>query len=254
MTINNFAKQNTKPKEACVFLLHVLLQLTVILGLTSRIANAQSCRWDGTAPLCSGSCNANETELTRLGSIPDFWVPPFVYQNPPFGANCVTGTKALCCASVGTHCRWDGTAPFCAGSCRGDEVPTTPPAGSSSGAACLTGSKVYCCSKLGTTGQPLVAANCSYGPGTCAPSYVWREAAPNDHVCVTPQVRDQTRNDNAQAAARRSPTGGPYGPDTCLSGFVWREAFSGDHVCVIPQTRAQAAQDNSAAGQRNACP
>ena len=224
-----------------------------LFTLDIPLAAAQSCRWDGTAPFCSGSCGANETELTRLGSIPDFWVSPFVNQNPPFGSNCVTGTKALCCSSQGRSCRWDGTAPFCSGSCRGDETQTTPPDGSSSGASCWTGSKVYCCSKIGVSGQPLVAADCSYGPDTCAQGFVWREAVPNDHACVAPQVRDQTRSDNTQAGARRSPNGGPYGPDTCLAGFVWREAFSGDHVCVTPQARSQAAQDNGWSRVRDAC-
>jgi hypothetical protein len=103
-------------------------------------------------------------------------------------------------------------------------------------------------------GQQAVASHCSYGPGTCAQGFVWREANPRDHVCVTPQVRDQTRRDNAQAAARRSPNGGPYGPDTCTQGFVWREAFSGDHICVTPQAREQAVRDNNAVRDRNACP
>jgi hypothetical protein len=216
---------------------------------------AQSCRWDGTAPFCSGSCGDNEMEMTDLGSIPDFWVPPFVYVNPPFGSNCVTGTKALCCSSPGHSCRWSGTAPFCNGQCQGDETQAQPPQGSSSGNPCWTGSKVYCCKKIGTTGQPLVVEkDCTYGPGTCTQGYVWREANPSDHVCVTPQVRDQTHSDNAAAAARRSPTGGAYGPDTCISGYVWREAFPGDHVCVTAQAKSEAAQDNHWANVRNACP
>ncbi|WP_141398083.1 hypothetical protein [Nitrosomonas ureae] len=106
---------------------------------------------------------------------------------------------------------------------------------------------------IGSTGQPLTENNCSYGPDTCVQGFVWREAGPNDYVCVTPQVRDQTRADNAQANARRSPNGGLYGPDTCLSGYVWREAFPGDHVCVTPETRTQAAEDNTHASARDAC-
>jgi hypothetical protein len=91
-----------------------------------------------------------------------------------------------------------------------------------------------------------------FGPDTCLNGFVWREAVPADHVCVTPDVRTQAAADNAQAAARRSPTGGPYGPDTCLQGYVWREAVAGDHVCVTPPTRDQARNDNlSAAARRN---
>ena len=229
----------------------VLLAIEVIVPS----AAAQSCRWDGTAPLCSGSCGGGETEMTRLGGLPDFWIPPFVNANPPFGSNCATGTKALCCSTPGRSCRWDGTAPFCEGSCGNGETASTPPAGSSSGAGCVTGSKAYCCkSNTGTTRQPLVARNCASGPGTCAQGYVWREAGSGDHTCVTPQARSQSRSDNAQAASRRNPRGGPYGPDTCLAGFVWREAFPGDHVCVPPRTRDQAAQDNHWRAVRNACP
>lgn len=93
-------------------------------------------------------------------------------------------------------------------------------------------------------------AVCDYGPNTCLPGFVWREASPTDHVCVTGATRDQTRNDNNLANQRRSPTGGAYGPDTCLPGFVWREAFAGDHVCVLGATRTQAAADNAQASAR----
>lgn len=93
-------------------------------------------------------------------------------------------------------------------------------------------------------------AVCDYGPDTCLPGYVWREASPTDHVCVTRATRDQARIDNGLADQRRSPTGGAYGPDTCLPGFVWRDAFPGDHVCVPGATRTQAAADNSQASAR----
>jgi hypothetical protein len=234
--------------------LRIIASACAIWTSVVSFAVAQQCRWDGTAPFCSGSCNGGETELTRLDGIPDFWVPPFVTVNPPFGSNCATGTKALCCRTPGRSCRFDGTAPFCSGSCRAGEVQSQPPPGSSSGASCVTGHKVYCCS-VGTVSQPLTGArNCAFGAGTCIQGFVRREASPTDHVCVTPQVRQQAKDDNRQAPARRSRTGGPFGPDTCVSGFVWREAFSGDHVCVTPGTRAQAAQDNRWAGVRNACP
>jgi hypothetical protein len=79
---------------------------------------------------------------------------------------------------------------------------------------------------------------------------VWREADDWDWVCVTPTVRTQTRDDNARAGERRSPTGGAYGADTCLRGFVWRDAFPGDRICVTPATRTQAANDNAQAQSR----
>ncbi|QND44652.1 hypothetical protein HB780_02380 (plasmid) [Rhizobium lusitanum] len=91
-----------------------------------------------------------------------------------------------------------------------------------------------------------------YGPDTCKDGFVWRELIPNDHVCVTPQTRQQGQNDNAQAMQRRNPAGGPYGPDTCKQGFVWRELTPNDHVCVTPQTRQQGRDDNAQAAQRRA--
>lgn len=86
--------------------------------------------------------------------------------------------------------------------------------------------------------------------GRCLQGYVWREASPTDHVCVTGQTRTLTRQENQLAASRRSPTGGPYGPDTCLQGFVWREAYPGDHVCVTGDRRTAARADNEQAANR----
>jgi hypothetical protein len=90
----------------------------------------------------------------------------------------------------------------------------------------------------------------AYGPDTCIQGYVWREAQPSDHVCVSPNIRDDTANENAAAAQNVEPGGGAYGPNTCKQGFVWREAFSGDVVCVTPGVRSQAAKDNAAAQSR----
>ena len=95
----------------------------------------------------------------------------------------------------------------------------------------------------------LVSATC-YGSNTCLEGYVWRQANPTDYVCVTPAVRSQTAQDNAAAASRINPNGGPYGPNTCLNGYVWREAFTNDQVCVLPATRTEAANDNAQAADR----
>lgn len=97
-------------------------------------------------------------------------------------------------------------------------------------------------------------AQSEYGPDTCRQGYVWREAFPGDHVCVSPDTRTQAARDNRQAAARRESNGGAYGPDTCRQGYVWREASPDDHVCVTPETRAQAAADNAQAAARRASP
>jgi hypothetical protein len=103
----------------------------------------------------------------------------------------------------------------------------------------------------GVAGNQATVTISSSFPDRCLQGYVWREANASDHVCVTPLTRARTAQDNAAAASRRSPTGGPFGPDTCLQGFVWREAFAGDHVCVTGQTRQQARDDNAAASRRN---
>lgn len=93
-----------------------------------------------------------------------------------------------------------------------------------------------------------------YGPDTCKPGFVWREAVPDDHVCVAPPTRDATAEQNRRADANRAPDGGASGPDTCRQGLVWREAFAGDHVCVAPEVRQHSADDNSLAASRRAEP
>ncbi len=88
----------------------------------------------------------------------------------------------------------------------------------------------------------------------CRPGFVWREAEPEDHVCVLPEVRQQAADDNRQADARRNSSGGDYGADTCSAGYVWREAFTNDHVCVSTETREEVQLDNSKARGRRAPP
>jgi serine/threonine protein kinase len=81
----------------------------------------------------------------------------------------------------------------------------------------------------------------------CPSGYVWRQAIPSDHVCVTPTARAVVAHENELAASRRNPAGGPYGVNTCLQGYVWREAFSGDEVCVLPGDRTVTQQQNATA-------
>jgi Domain of unknown function (DUF4185) len=92
----------------------------------------------------------------------------------------------------------------------------------------------------------------SFGPDTCRAGFVWREAIPDDHVCVTPRARLATQQQNAEADARRAPKGGAFGLDTCLQGFVWRGAYDQDHVCVTSGERSATAADNAAANARRA--
>lgn len=134
--------------------------LCSVLTLLVLPVSAQTCRWDGTAPWCAGECGRGESEVLRTSDLPEHWKNAYpIVQNTNFGASCTVGSKALCCpASPGRECRWDGTAPFCDGSCGQGETEGSPPPGSLNGAACVTGSKKYCCrtgSATGVTRQPL---------------------------------------------------------------------------------------------------
>ena len=104
-------------------------------------------------------------------------------------------------------------------------------------------------SLLAGASVPASAAG-DHGPLTCLDGYVWRQATPQDHVCVTPAVRALTARDNVLASSRRSTTPGTFGPDLCAPGYVWREAVPGDHVCVTPATWQQVHEDNLTAGAR----
>ena len=84
-----------------------------------------------------------------------------------------------------------------------------------------------------------------FGPYMCHTPYVWRNAFPNDFVCVTPQTSQEAAADDAAAASRLSPD-----HVNCIYGFVWRGAIPSDHVCVTPSTRQQVADDNAQAAAR----
>lgn len=137
-------------------------------------------------------------------------------RNDPSIVGCVNNAASFRGSSAGPACNWivSAQAPFCGGS-------------------------------LGTS-----SLNPTLGPTTCISGFVWRVARPSDLVCVTPEIREQTAEENRLAAQRRAPAGGPFGPATCLSGFVWRGAFDGDVVCVLPGSRDQAQADNAAAPSR----
>ncbi len=64
------------------------------------------------------------------------------------------------------------------------------------------------------------AAPLPYGPDTCMQGFVWREARSGDTVCVTPDVRSSTAQENAQSRQNVEPNGGAYGPTTCKQGLV----------------------------------
>jgi hypothetical protein len=89
-----------------------------------------------------------------------------------------------------------------------------------------------------------------HGPLTCLDGYVWRQATPRDHVCVTPEVRAQAAQDNALAPSRAGAASAGLAPGLCAPGYVWREAVPGDQVCVTPATWQQVHDDNRTAGWR----
>jgi hypothetical protein len=79
----------------------------------------------------------------------------------------------------------------------------------------------------------------------CKSGFVWREARPNDFVCVMPAQRSEAKAQNANGPNNVQPGGGPYGPTTCRQGYVWREAWDGDTVCVTPTERQKAKNENA---------
>jgi len=108
----------------------------------------------------------------------------------------------------------------------------------------------------------MVGDGSSLSDPRCISGYVWRQAGPNDLVCVTPAVRAQTAAENrdwpTHVVSQTVTTCATYicrmnGGHTasvlpqkypCRIGFVYREAFAGDYVCVTPAAHAQALSDN----------
>lgn len=141
-------------------------------------------------------------------------------RNDPSVVACAYATLAVRGGAGGGVCRWivGGQAPSCFASLATRSLSTRAAGGTLSA----------------------VADRCRQG-------FVWREARPDDHVCVTPSTRSDTRDENTRAVERRAPHGGPFGPETCLVGFVWRDAYASDRVCVTPDRRRRASDDNAAA-------
>jgi hypothetical protein len=80
----------------------------------------------------------------------------------------------------------------------------------------------------------------------CLSGFVWRDAAANDGVCVSPESRGLAVEENRTAGTHRA------GANTlnCVSGLVWREAFAKDTVCVTPARRTAVREENRMATQR----
>ena len=71
--------------------------------------------------------------------------------------------------------------------------------------------------------EPAGATTCPWGPNQCKQGYVWRVSRPDDLVCVTPEVREQTADDNAERrragpTARRGTHSAPTRASQATSG------------------------------------
>jgi hypothetical protein len=223
-----------------------------IIGGGLFILMARADTWRGTAPFCAGECLPGEKEIAR--------------SNSGNGASCWTGSKVLCrnaeptcqalqtnvvCKAVTLICDngfytqttnqpdWHSCSTYLCGICAGWWSDWKEPVIGTAGS--LTALSVPSLPRDGRTVLP----DLPYGPDTCKAGYVWREAIPNDHVCVAPESRDQAKQDNAQRANRINPTDHSYGPDTCAPDYVWREVVPSDHVCVTPEIRDQTKVENS---------
>ncbi|KAI1013310.1 hypothetical protein LB503_001482 [Fusarium chuoi] len=129
-------------------LLKILVSITAAVAVTAsaidKPVGASGCRWEGTAPYCAGECEPGWDERGRSQ-----------YGD---GSCCWTGSKALCCEQddyvknlvkeqdkVGVaSCRWEGTAPYCAGECE-DGWSERGRSQCGDGSCCWTGSKALCC-------------------------------------------------------------------------------------------------------------
>jgi hypothetical protein len=140
----------------------------------------------------------------------------------------------------------------------------------------------------------LTVGELPYGPDTCKPGFVWREAFRNDHVCVPPESRSRAAQDNQLASSRSETVPAtakdiediqrsnpkaatvPKGDFTqlaridrrilfgqawtvpmvvrCKAGFTERRASATDRVCVPEGTQLDTAKENEQADSRMVCP
>ncbi|MDQ1245823.1 MAG: hypothetical protein QG597_190 [Actinomycetota bacterium] len=132
-------------------------------------------------------------------------------------------------------------------------IPTTPQSTNRSPSGQRRRGHRSACALLATAGilgaSLMVAGPASatgdYGPDTCLQGWVWRDAVPNDHVCVIPSVRSLHADYNRRATALHLP-----GSDQCRPHYTWRLVQPADHVCVDSRTRRQVLADNSQASAR----
>jgi hypothetical protein len=237
-------------KRSLGFTIEFIALLGIVYGLGMSLAKADV--WRGTAPICDGKCLPGEVEVQR--------------SDTGDGGYCVTGHKVLCrgrdatptcqplqtnvaCKGVVMICQngfytqrtnvpeWHSCSTYACGACVGWWSDWKEPARGTAGAISPLSLRPI----SGSANAPRLP----YGPDTCKSGFVWREAIPRDHVCVTPASREEARRDNALRQSRVSRTNRAYGPQTCIPGYVWREVVPTDRVCVTPQVRERTKLENS---------
>jgi hypothetical protein len=77
-----------------------LLSTAFIVALPLTTTAQAGCVWRGTAPICSGRCNANEIQVDVSGS------GRVRAGEPRFGETCFSGSKALCCTRCPSGLVW----------------------------------------------------------------------------------------------------------------------------------------------------
>lgn len=216
-----------------MFRVALIFALIELAGIWLLATPLQADTWRGTAPFCSGQCLPGESEVRR--------------DSRGDGGYCLTGSKALCrnssrlCSATSAKAECYGAVMVCE---NGSNDPLSGAWNACSAYACGV------CIGFGDNGISILSAGSAGGtagwaPVPCASGYVWREAFAGDYVCVPPQTRTRTRQENAAAAQRAVPDS-----DRCVSGFVWREAVPADHVCVTPDIRTRTREDNRLAASR----
>jgi hypothetical protein len=78
-------------KSALPLIGTLILGFVILTPTSPVLADYWRCRWDGTAPFCSGSCRSGERQIRR---------DSHGLTTHGRGNKCLTGSKALCCRRV----------------------------------------------------------------------------------------------------------------------------------------------------------
>ncbi|NUW38305.1 hypothetical protein HTZ77_43955 [Nonomuraea sp. SMC257] len=94
------------------------------------------------------------------------------------------------------------------------------------------------------TAESATVTATTYIATKCLAGYVFRDAVPEDKVCVTPATREQAAEDNLRAPSRVDNNG------KCIFPYTHRLVVPTDTVCVSSATRVQVILDNRTAADR----